>query len=74
MRNKAEAPRVINSFDDLPDNCVINEVAQFFRQADETIRTWVKTGEFPNAFKAGRIFLIPKQDVLELAQRKYGKR
>lgn len=74
--NKADprTARIINTADDLPDNCIVSEVAQFFRQTDGTIRSWIRDGKFPNAFRGGKIFLVPKQDVLDLAQQKYGKR
>jgi len=67
-------PKVINTVEDLPENCLVNEVAQFFRITDYSVRRWIKENEFPNTFKAGKIFLIPKQDVLDCASRKYGKR
>lgn len=67
-------PKVINTVEDLPENCLVNEVAQFFRITDYSVRRWIREGEFPNTFKAGKIFLIPKQDVLDCAHRKYGKR
>lgn len=67
-------PVNVNGPGDLPALCLVPEVAQFFRQTDETIRGWIKKGSFPNAFKTGRNYLIPKQDVLDLAHRMYGKR
>lgn len=74
MSGSAIEPRVINTADDLPENCLVNEVGQFFRQTDGTIRSWIRKGVFPNAFMGGKVYLIPKADVLQLAQDKYGKR
>lgn len=67
-------PARVDGPEDLPANCLIAEVAQFFRQSDETIRDWVKKGKLPNAYKPGKFILIPKQDVINLAHEMYGQR
>lgn len=67
-------PRVVNGPDDLPAMCLVPEVAQFFRQTDKVIRKWIGDGRFPNAYKEGKAFLIPKEDVINYAEQKYGQR
>ena len=39
------------------------EVARRFAVDDSTIRRMLYRGEFPNAFKAGRVWRIPETDV-----------
>lgn len=66
----AEKPQ-IDSPDDLPAMCLVSEVASFFRQTEDTIRKWRREGEFPHSIKAGKHILIPKQDVIDFAKRRY---
>ncbi|MDN5745502.1 MAG: helix-turn-helix domain-containing protein [Nocardioidaceae bacterium] len=67
-------PREILTVDDLPENVLIPEAAQFFRISELICRRWVRDGHFPNAWKSGRAYIIPRQDVLDHAQKLYGRR
>lgn len=73
-KNERMEPLQIRGPDDLVENVLVAEVGQFFRQSDDTIRKWIKEGKFPNAYKLGKYLYIPKQDVLDLAHKMYGKR
>lgn len=66
--------REILSMEDLPENALVEEVAQFFRTTIQVVRQWIKAGEFPNAYKSGRNYLIPKDDVVNYMRSQYGKR
>ena len=65
-------PKEINSIEDMPDNALVEEVAQFFRVTIPVVRKWIREGVFPNAYKPSRSFLVPKGDIIALMQKKYG--
>lgn len=60
--------------DDLPEICLPAEVMDFFRVGETTFKRWLKEGRFPNQFKVGNGWRIPRQDVLNFAEELYGKR
>lgn len=70
----APEAREILSIADLPDLARVEEVASFFRSTVPIVRTWIKKGKFPNSYKQGRGYIIPKQDVISLMETMYGKR
>lgn len=72
--SESESSGKVLQIEDLPENALVAEVAEFFRITDRLCMRWVREGRFPNTFRAGRSYLIPKQDVLDAAHRMYGKR
>ena len=44
------------------------EVAEFLKVHVETVREWLRAGDFPNAIKVGngRLWRIPRADVFRL--------
>lgn len=73
-RGKNDAPFRVRVADDLPEICVPDEVAQFFRVERRQVLAWCRDKEsFPHARKMqGNKWRIPKGDVLALAERLFG--
>lgn len=64
--------------EDLPDQLLPAEVANFFRVSKPIVNGWLRqTGDnrpFPNSYKISKQWRIPKSDVISYAQRLYGSR
>lgn len=67
-------PREILSIEDLPENALVPEVAEFFRTTDIIVRRWIRDGAFPDAYLSGKSYRIPKKDVISYMKKQYGKR
>lgn len=61
--------------DPLPQNMLPREAAEYFRVKPDSILVWLRDPEvFPNAFKIGGSWRIPRGDVVDYAQRLQGDR
>lgn len=60
----------------LPEVCLPAEVQEFFRIGEATFKRWISSKNrldyFPNSYKIGNGWRIPKQDILNLAEKMYG--
>ncbi len=65
-----------DSIENMPDLLLPPEVANFFRVNNAMVSKWLrdKTDKrpFPNAYKLGNKWRIPKQDVIDYSHRLYG--
>ena len=48
---------------DLSDVMTIGEIAQNLRVTIRTVQRWCMEGRFPNAYRVGRPWRVPKADV-----------
>ena len=60
-------------YSDLPDLCKPEHIAAYFDVTKPTVMTWLRSGKFPEAFKIGGSYRIPKESVRAYAESKYGK-
>lgn len=60
--------------DDLPELATMEELALFFRVSVPTAKKWVQSDSLPQAFKLGGRWMIPKEDIINLAKSMYGKK
>ena len=58
---------------DLPDLCKPEHIAAYFDVTKPTVMTWLRKNYFPEAFKIGGSYRIPKESVRAYAESKYGK-
>lgn len=66
--------RPVERVEDLRELNTPEEIAEFFRVSALIMRKWLRSDQFPNAFKIAGRWRIPRQDVLDLAQSLYGKK
>lgn len=57
----------------LPDPCKISELCIFIRCSDKTARKLIKENAFPNAYRVGNRWRIPKADAVAFRNRKGAK-
>ena len=50
---------------DLEDVMTVSEIAVKLRVNSNTVLRWCKDGKFPNAYRAGKPWRVPKRDVDE---------
>lgn len=80
MPPQPDIPKTIHVADDLPELCMVGEIAQFFRIGDEQVKGWLREKDetkqkLPNAFKVqGNRWRIPRSDVIALAHSMYGNK
>ncbi|URG17421.1 hypothetical protein Mbo2_051 [Rhodococcus phage Mbo2] len=77
MADRNDDPLQIRTAEDLPEFCVPDEVAQFFRVDKGAVMIWLRNKDgqnyLPHARKVqGNRWKIPKTDVLALAERLFG--
>lgn len=70
----AQDKREILHVNDLPDNALVDEAAEFFRCTPLNIRNLIKDNAFPNTYKIGKQYRIPKKDIISYMESRYGKR
>lgn len=56
----------------LPELLTVDELAQYLREHPNFTRKLLRMGEFPRAFRQGGRWKIPKQDVLDYVERRWG--
>lgn len=62
------------TLENMPELCTINELAEFFRITVPTAKKYVQSDKLPQAFIMGTKWLIPKEDIINLAREMYGNK
>jgi len=70
----APTPEETVGYDPLPELMLPQEVADYFRVTPYTLNAWLRKGAFPNAFKIGGSWRIPREEVRAYAKTLYGDR
>lgn len=50
----------------------VRDLADILPYTEATIREWVKDNKFPNAIRVGRKYMIPKSDLTDFLNARYG--
>lgn len=56
----------------MPELCTVKELAEFFRISVPIAKKWLGTESLPQSFKLGNKWLVPKEDIINLAKSLYG--